>query len=80
MSDNVDNLILEHLKRFQATLDSVENRLGDLTNRMANVEGSLVSVVQQIGHFAAVGATQQLAIDHINARLDRIERRLELTH
>ena len=78
MADNVENLMLEHLKRFQATLDRVEHRLDELTGRMANVEGSLASVIQHLGHLAGADASQQLAIDHVNQRLDRIERRLEL--
>ena len=78
MADNVENLMLEHLKRFQATLDRVEHKMGELTGRVANVEGSIASVIQHLGHLAAAGAAQQLAVDHISARLDRIERRLEL--
>ena len=27
MTDNVENLMLEHLKRFQASLDRIERRL-----------------------------------------------------
>lgn len=79
MADKVENLMLEHLKRFQATLDRVEGKIGDLTNRMANVENSMASVIRHLGDFAGADAAQNLAIDRINERLDRIERRLELT-
>ena len=78
MTDNVENLMLEHLKRFQATLDRMENKLGELTGRIANLEGGQASIIQHLGHLAAADAAQQLAIDHMNTRLDRIERRLEL--
>jgi uncharacterized coiled-coil protein SlyX len=78
MTDNVENLMLEHMKRFQATLDRVESKMGELTNRMANIEGSLASVIQHLGHLAGADAAQQLAIDNVGRRLDRIERRLEL--
>ncbi|MEA3009081.1 MAG: hypothetical protein QOJ91_773 [Sphingomonadales bacterium] len=80
MTDNVENLMLEHLKRFQATLDRVENKITELTGRMANVAGSLASVIQHLGHLAGADAPQQLAIDNVSQRLDRIERRLELSH
>ena len=80
MADNVENLMLEHLKRFQATLDRMEQKLGDLTGRMANVEGSIAAVIGHLGHLAAADAAQQLGIDHLSQRLDRIERRLELSH
>ena len=78
MTENVENLLLEHMKRFQATLDRMERRLDELTARQANVEGQLVSVIQHLAHFAAADASQQVAIDNIGRRLDRIERRLEL--
>ena len=78
MVDNVENLMLEHLKRFQATLDRIETKVGELTSRVANVEGSLANVIRHLGDLAAADAAQQIAIDNINTRLDRIERRLEL--
>ncbi|MDQ3144314.1 MAG: hypothetical protein M3Q57_05480 [Pseudomonadota bacterium] len=79
MSDNVDNLLLEHLKRFQATLDRVERKLGELTGRTANLESGQASIIQHLGHLAAADAAQQLSTDHLGERLDRIERRLELS-
>jgi chromosome segregation ATPase len=78
MASNVENLMLEHLKRFQASLDRVENKISELTSRPANLEAGQASIIQHLANFTASNATQQLAIDHINERLDRIERRLEL--
>jgi tetrahydromethanopterin S-methyltransferase subunit G len=80
MASNVENLMLEHMKRFQATLDRVESKIGDLTIRVSNVEGSVASIIQHLGNLAAADAAQQLSIDDINRRLDRIEHRLELTN
>ena len=78
MAENIENLMLEHLKRFQATLDRVENKIADLTARTGNLESGLASIMQHLAHFSATHAAQQLAVDNIGARLDRIERRLEL--
>jgi len=80
MNDNVENLMLEHLKRFQATLDRMDRKLDEHTNRLANLEGGQAVIVQHLAHFAAADAAQQLAIDNMSTRLDRIERRLELSH
>ena len=33
MADNVENLMLEHLKRFQATLDRMERDLREVKTR-----------------------------------------------
>ncbi len=78
MTENVENLILEHLKRFQASLDRMERELRDVKVRASNLESGLASIIQHLAHFSAADAAQQLAIDHISERLDRIERRLEL--
>jgi tetrahydromethanopterin S-methyltransferase subunit G len=78
MSDNIENLMLEHLKRFHATLDRMERKLDEHTGRLANLEGGQAAIIQHLGHFAGADAAQQVAIDNISRRLDRIERRLEL--
>ena len=80
MAENVENIMLEHLKRFQATLERMERKLDEHTARLANLESGQASVIQHLGHLAGADASAQLAIDNINSRLDRIERRLELTH
>lgn len=80
MTENVENLLLEHMKRFQATLERMERKQDEMANRLATLEGHVASIMQHQGHLAVADATQQLAIDNINMRLDRIERRLELTH
>lgn len=78
MADKVENILLEHLKRFQATLDRFERKQDELIGRVANLEGAMASIMQHLGHLAAADAAQQLAIDNVSRRLDRIERRLEL--
>jgi uncharacterized coiled-coil protein SlyX len=80
MTENVENLLLEHMKRFQAALDRIERTLGEHTARLANLEAGQALLVQHLAHLAAADAAQQLAYDNLAARLDRIERRLELTH
>ena len=72
--------MLEHLKRFQATLDRIDGKIGELTTRTANLESGIVSITQHLAHHASTIAAQQVAMDHTNDRLDRIERRLELAN
>ena len=80
MSENAENMMLEHLKPFQSTLDRVERKQDELIRRVANLEGSGASIMQHLAHFSAADAAQQLTTDHISERLDRIERRLELAN
>ena len=78
MSSNTDNLVLEHLKRFQAGSERIERKLDDLTRRISNLESGQAAIIQHLGTLAAADAQQQVSADSLNARLDRIERRLEL--
>ncbi len=79
MTDNIENLLLEHLKRFQAGQDRIERKLDELTRRISNLEAGQASIIQHIGHLAAADAQQQVSADGFNQRLERIERRLELS-
>ena len=44
MTDNVENMMLEHLKRFQATLERVEQRLGELTVRQSETHAAVLGL------------------------------------
>ncbi|OQW45352.1 MAG: hypothetical protein A4S12_02960 [Proteobacteria bacterium SG_bin5] len=78
MADNVENLVLEHLKGLRAIVDRIERRLEDHTNRLSNLEGGQAAIIQHLAHLSATDAAQQVSIDKMDARLGRIERRLEL--
>ena len=78
MSENIENLMLEHLKRFQAGSERIERKIDDLTRRISNLEGGQAAIIQHLGTLAAADAQQQVSSDGLNARLERIERRLEL--
>ena len=80
MTADVENLLLEHMKRFQATLERMERKQDEMTARMATLESGYASLMQHLTNLAAADAAQQLAIDNVSRRLDRIERRLELSH
>lgn len=78
--DNVENLILEHLKRFQSTQDRAERKLEDIIQRLGQVEISVANLHKDFAHSEVNIAGLSVRIDRINDRLDRIEKRLELVH
>ena len=80
MTENVENLLLEHMKRFEAAFERIERTLGEHSSRLASLEAGQALIVQHIAHLASADAAQQVAYDSLASRLDRIERRLELTH
>ena len=80
MAENVDNLMLEHLKRFQATLERIENKIGELTTRQNETHSAVISLRRDQAQDAEVSAHLQVQLDAVRERLDRIERRIELTN
>lgn len=79
MTEAVENIILEHLKRFQSGQDRIERELQEIKARLCALEAGQGSVLQHIGHLSSSIAGQQVSMDRMNQRIDRIERRLELT-
>jgi hypothetical protein len=44
MNESVENLLLEHLKRFQAGQDRIERKLEEVVNRLGHLELSVASL------------------------------------
>jgi predicted trehalose synthase len=77
--ENIENLILEHLKRFQAGQDRVERKLEEVVTRLGNLEIGVASVRRDFAHSEENTAAISVRVDRLNERLERIERRLELS-
>ncbi|MEO9102371.1 MAG: hypothetical protein ABI212_00120 [Burkholderiaceae bacterium] len=78
MTDEIGNLLLEHMKRFQAELAASRERDKEILSRLANLEVGQGSILQHIGHLASALAVQQIKVDRLSDRIERIEQRLEL--
>ena len=80
MRESVESLLLEHLERSEATLGRIERRLDEHTSRMAQLEDGLATIAERFSRIAAGRRARQLAFGRLSTQLERIERRLELTH
>ena len=78
MAENVENLVLEHLRALQAGQDRIESELRDLKERVSAVETGLNGVRRDLVALAEADARLQVTIDRLGDRVDRIEKRLEL--
>lgn len=78
MSDNVENLVLEHLRHIRSRVDQIADDISDLKHRMSSLESAMVSVKHEVAHGDETDARQQVTIDKIIDRIQRIERRLEI--
>jgi len=72
MTDNTDNLVLEHLRAIRADL-------GDIKQRLDRVELRLSVIEQTIGSLYALSASDREHMHSLTKRVERIERRLELS-
>ncbi|MCO4090695.1 MAG: hypothetical protein HEQ34_01920 [Sphingorhabdus sp.] len=80
MSGKVENLMLEHLKRFQATLERIESKISELTMRQNETYSAVIGLRRDQAQDAEVAAHLQVQPDAVRDRLDRIERRIEITN
>lgn len=71
MNNNVENIILEHLKAIRSAVDITANDIQDLKFRAGNLEATAA----QHGVLLASISTR---IDKIDERVTRIEKRLDL--
>ena len=78
MTEDIDNLMLEHLKRFQAGQDRIERKLDELIVRVGHLEGSVSGLRRDFAHADENSASMGVRMDRINERIERIEKRLEL--
>ncbi len=78
MTDNVENLILEHLKKFQAEMASARERDIEILARLASIENTIASVKRDTADIYTELAGHNVRSDRMNARIERIEKRLEL--
>lgn len=73
VSENVTNeLLLETLKSIQAKLSDIGSDLQDVKTDMRGIKGHMASFMQS-------EVAQDNSMAAIQARLDRIERRLEIS-
>ena len=73
MTDNTENLILEHLRAIRAKLDQHTEEFRSLKLRLSSGETQLANVHTDL-------AILHSRVDSVDQRLDRIERRLELAN
>ncbi len=77
--EHVENLILEHLRAIRTGVAAIKDDVRELKSRVAHVEVGQATLLQHLGHNASMSAQQQLGYDRILERIEKIEKRLELT-
>jgi len=78
MPDNLENLLLEHLKRWQAQFPEIETVLRDHTRRFSRIDSGLARIRRQNADFYSAQVDDRRSLEALRDRTERIERRLEL--
>jgi ubiquinone biosynthesis protein UbiJ len=78
MTEAIDNLVLEHLKKIQAEQTSSRERDAEMLSRLAHIETSIARLARDGADNFAEVISDRHAIDKLKERIDRLERRLEL--
>ena len=78
MTENVESLVLEHLRHIHNKVDQIAGDMDDLKSRMSSLESSMVSVKREVNHGDEVDARHRVTLDKLAKRLERIEARPEI--
>jgi tetrahydromethanopterin S-methyltransferase subunit G len=78
MTVNADNLVLEPLRHIRGRVDLIADDMKEVKLKLSTLESSLSLVRREIIIGDETGARQQVSINWIMDRLEKIEHRLEL--
>jgi len=78
MADNFANLMLEPLRHIRFRVDQIADDMIDLKHRMSSLESAMITVNHELAHGDETDALQQVTLDNLADRIQRIETRLDL--
>ena len=78
MTDNIENLVLEHLRAIRADMVYMKDDVREIKSRVNTLEAGQATIIQQIGHLTGMAAEQHVLYDRLLERIERLERRLEI--
>lgn len=82
MADNVENIVIEHLRALRSEVQTLRTEMHsefkDVKLRLSSVESAIVSMKHDGADMRGDYVRQQVSIDNIVERIQRIEKRLEL--
>ena len=78
MTDNIENLVLEHLKKIQNEQSLSRQRDSEIMSRLANIENGIARITRDESSNYSELIQDRHIVDKLKERLERIERRLEI--
>ena len=78
MMENVDNIIIEHLRAIRADIGSIKDDMREVKTRITHLEAGVAGLKRDSAHQYDESAAANARFDRITERLEKIERRLDL--
>ncbi len=78
MTDNIDSLVLEHLRHIRGKVDKLSEDMDTLKLRMQSHDERLIAVERAVVNVHQDIALVNVRLDRLESRFARIERRLDL--
>ena len=78
MADNVENLILEHLRLIRTDIGGIREGVREIKQRLTSLESALAGLRRDNVNLYGDVIDQQSRYDRLVERVERIERRLGL--
>ncbi len=77
---NVDNLMLEHLKKIQTELTGIRQDNSEIKSRLSSIESGIARITRdEAGNYGEIIENRHM-VDKLAERIEKIEKRLELTN
>jgi RNA:NAD 2'-phosphotransferase (TPT1/KptA family) len=76
---SADNLVIEHLRAMRSEIAAVKADTTDTRQRIGSVETSIIDMRRNVVHLFEDMAHQQITMDKLLDRVQRIEKRLDLS-
>jgi len=76
---STDNLVIEHLRVIRTGIAAVKEDTTDTRQRLCSVEVSIIDMRRNVTHMFEDIAHQQFTMDKMLDRVQRIEKRLDLS-
>jgi len=80
MSENIGNLMLEHLEKIQVEQAAARERDIEILGRLSMIESGIARVARDESANYAEIVQDRHSVDKLKERIERIERRLELNN
>ena len=74
-----ENLILEHLRAMRADVAGIREDVQEIKQRLSGLEAGVGGLKRDMGDLYTENASQHVRYDRLASRIEKIERRLELT-